>query len=82
MVVFGDSVSDDGTGLGSVLGPSVEFLFGKPYVGGRLSNGPVWVEHLADTFLKKAELLDFATSTANALQDEEVRGSLELKGPA
>lgn len=41
---FGDSLSDDGK-LG-ILGAPVPF----PSFGGRLTNGPVWAEHVADIF--------------------------------
>ena len=41
VVVFGDSLSDNGN-----LGPSAP---PAPYVGGRFSNGPTWVEQLGYT---------------------------------
>lgn len=48
MVVFGDSLTDVGNVLDkspSVLGRAVPKS--PPYFEGRLSNGPVWIEHLA-----------------------------------
>ena len=41
-IALGDSLSDDGKGLTSLLPP--------PYVGGRFSNGRVWTEFVADDF--------------------------------
>lgn len=46
LVVFGDSLSDTGNFsdlLGGIFPP-------PPYAEGRLSNGPLWVERLADRF--------------------------------
>ncbi|MFP4445904.1 MAG: SGNH/GDSL hydrolase family protein [Desulfosudaceae bacterium] len=57
VVVFGDSLSDNGnvfiqTGLNY---PDPEY-----YYQGRFSNGPVWVEYLADTTRLDADLEDYA----------------------
>lgn len=53
LIVFGDSLSDTGNaftlagGGFPFTGPGAVFP-NPPYFGGRLSNGPVWVEQLAD----------------------------------
>lgn len=44
VVVFGDSLSDTGNAYLITDG----YAAGEPYFQGRFSNGPVWVEHLAD----------------------------------
>src|SRR5262245_65983712 len=43
VIVFGDSISDTGNGYIFTGG----FAAGPPYFDGRFSNGPVWVEALA-----------------------------------
>ena len=45
LYVFGDSLSDTGNLLGT--GNTRPFPFAGPYAGDRFSNGPLWVEHLA-----------------------------------
>jgi outer membrane lipase/esterase len=45
LYVFGDSLSDTGNLLGT--GAPRPFPFAGPYMGDRFSNGPLWVEHLA-----------------------------------
>ena len=45
LYVFGDSLSDTGNLLGT--GAPRPFPFAGPYLGDRFSNGPLWVEHLA-----------------------------------
>ncbi len=45
LFVFGDSLSDTGNLIGT--GSVRPFPFAGPYDGGRFSNGPLWVEHLA-----------------------------------
>ncbi len=45
LYVFGDSLSDTGNLLGT--GNTRPFPFAGPYLGDRFSNGPLWVEHLA-----------------------------------
>lgn len=44
LIVFGDSLSDNGN-LFALTGGA---LLPPPYAGGRASNGPVWVEYLAE----------------------------------
>ena len=44
LVVFGDSLSD----TGNVLNATGNAFPPPPYFDGRFSNGPIWVEHLAD----------------------------------
>lgn len=63
IVVFGDSLSDNGNLL---------FFDDQPepdpelYYQGRLSNGPVWVEYLADAQRLDAELTDLALAGAQS----------------
>ncbi len=45
LYVFGDSLSDTGNLLGT--GNTRPFPFAGPYSGDRFSNGPLWIEHLA-----------------------------------
>ena len=48
LVVFGDSLSDMGNGNSSAL---VSLVFSSPpYWQGRFSNGPVWIEHVSDSY--------------------------------
>jgi len=47
IVVFGDSLTDDGSGVYSLTGGQLPL---PPYYHGRFSNGPVWTEYLAQTF--------------------------------
>lgn len=44
LVIFGDSLSDTGNAYHATAGAFPP----APYFNGRFSNGPVWVEHLAD----------------------------------
>lgn len=60
LVVFGDSLSDDGTGLASLAGDAFLDLNPAPYTGGRASNGPTWVEYLTDTLLNNTVRLNYA----------------------
>jgi thermolabile hemolysin len=56
--VFGDSLSDTGNVYQATNGQAPP---SPPYFDGRYSNGPVWVEYLADELdLADAELKDFA----------------------
>jgi phospholipase/lecithinase/hemolysin len=60
LFVFGDSLSDTGNAYAASVGnlpPS------PPYFNGRASNGPIWVEHLAQT-LGAAPVTPFYTSGA------------------
>jgi outer membrane lipase/esterase len=45
LYIFGDSLSDTGNLLGT--GTTRPLPFAGPYMGDRFSNGPLWVEHLA-----------------------------------
>ena len=48
LVVFGDSLSDMGNGNNSAI---VSVVFSSPpYWQGRFSNGPVWIEHISDSY--------------------------------
>ena len=48
LVIFGDSLSDMGNGNAS---PIVSTVFSSPpYWSGRFSNGPVWIEHVSDSY--------------------------------
>lgn len=61
VVVFGDSLSDDGNTAGLTFG----FVPGPaPYWNGRFSNGPVWTEHLANWV--GADLENYAHGGAQA----------------
>ena len=48
LVVFGDSLSDMGNGNNSAI---VSVVFSSPpYYEGRFSNGPVWIEHISNSY--------------------------------
>ena len=48
LIVFGDSLSDMGNGNNSAI---VSVVFSSPpYWKGRFSNGPVWIEHISDSY--------------------------------
>jgi len=47
IVLFGDSLTDDGSGVYSFSGGMLPL---PPYSEGRYSNGPVWIEYLAQYF--------------------------------
>ncbi len=70
IVAFGDSLMDNGNlyaMTGGAMPPS------PPYWEGRFSNGPVWVEYLADSMGLSGQLYDFAvggSTTANVLNDQ------------
>lgn len=65
LVIFGDSLSDQGTffkitqdALGIGIPPA-------PYFEGRLSNGPIWVDYFADRFnLDQQSVFNFAVNGA------------------
>jgi len=61
IVAFGDSYTDGGVDNGSPLKPAVVSP-PNPFAGGRWSNGPVWVEALAEA--ANATLKDYATAGA------------------
>ncbi|HBI21017.1 MAG TPA: lysophospholipase [Legionella sp.] len=78
IVVFGDSLSDNGN-LYEYM--KHELPLSPPYFQGRFTNGPVWVELLADAYYPKdgpAHLLDYAFGGAGVSEevddddDEEV----------
>lgn len=48
LVIFGDSLSDMGNGNSSAIVSAV--FSSPPYWQGRFSNGPVWIEHVSDSF--------------------------------
>ncbi|HRD70829.1 MAG TPA: SGNH/GDSL hydrolase family protein [Legionella sp.] len=72
IVVFGDSLSDNGN--------LYEFMKHQlpqspPYFEGRFSNGPVWVEHLAETYFPTSSsihLLNYAFGGAGVSEEGEV----------
>jgi len=55
IVVFGDSLSDQGNFYSMSGGQPPE-----PYFEGRYSDGPVWVEHLIKNLEIKGQLLNYA----------------------
>jgi phospholipase/lecithinase/hemolysin len=71
IVVFGDSLSDNGN--------LYEFMKRQlpqspPYYAGRFSNGPVWVEYLADSYFSKNpsdHLLDYAYGGAGVSEEDD-----------
>ena len=71
IVVFGDSLSDNGNLyeiMKHQLPPS------PPYFEGRFSNGPVWVEHVADSYFPNsasAHLFDYAVGGSGVSENEE-----------
>ncbi len=71
MVVFGDSLSDDGN-LYEYM--QHQLPLSPPYFKGRFSNGPVWVELLMQYYYpnsSKAHLADYAYGGAGVLEDED-----------
>ena len=70
IVAFGDSLMDNGNAYaltGGTTPPS------PPYWEGRFSNGPVWVEYLADSMGLSDQLYDLAvggSTTGNVLNDQ------------
>ncbi|RKO82968.1 GDSL lipase/esterase, partial [Blyttiomyces helicus] len=62
IAVFGDSLSDNGNTFKATHGAMPPSPF---YHGGRFSNGPVWVEHLANT-IPSAKLVDLAFGGATS----------------
>jgi phospholipase/lecithinase/hemolysin len=63
IVVFGDSVSDNGNGLYRLTGGAMPT---PPYWEGRFSNGPVWAEYLAAALGMAGLLDDYAVSGATS----------------
>ncbi|KAF8079160.1 carbohydrate esterase family 16 protein [Lyophyllum atratum] len=61
IVSFGDAYSDGGVQDGSPLQPAI-LLPPNPMAGGRMSNGPVWVENLAKSV--GATVKDYAAAGA------------------
>ncbi|GLB43573.1 putative DASH complex subunit Ask1 [Lyophyllum shimeji] len=61
IVSFGDAYSDDGVHDGSTPQPAI-LSPPNPKAGGRMSNGPVWVENLAK--MANATVKDYAASGA------------------
>lgn len=61
IVSFGDAYTDGGVQDGSPLGPAI-LSPPDPKAGGRMSNGPVWVENIAK--MAGATLKDYAASGA------------------
>ncbi|STY28380.1 lysophospholipase A [Legionella wadsworthii] len=70
IVVFGDSLSDNGNlyrFMKFQLPPS------PPYFEGRFSNGPLWIEHLINSYFPEnpsAHLLDYAYGGAGVSEEE------------
>lgn len=69
IVTFGDGYSDTGLALQLTDGAYP----GKAYYEGRLSNGPVWTEHLAKKF--NATLINYAVAMATS-DNATFRGTL------
>src|SRR5262245_61575441 len=78
IVVFGDSLSDTGNFFhltGGLVPPS-------PYANGRFSNGPLWVEYLADDLGMQLLPEDvYAVGGANTSHDNSNDGFLGLEYP-
>ncbi|MCP4744561.1 MAG: SGNH/GDSL hydrolase family protein [Desulfobacteraceae bacterium] len=70
LVIFGDSLSD--TGNLYALDPSQ--VPEQDYYQGRFSNGPVWVEYLADTQYLDCDLINNAYAGATTDGDDTVPG--------
>ncbi len=76
MVVFGDSLSDNGN--------LYEFMkhqlpLSPPYFKGRFSNGPIWVELLMEHYFPgkgQEHLLDYAYGGAGVLEDDDDEDAL------
>ena len=71
IVVFGDSLSDNGN-LYEYL--KRELPMSPPYFQGRFTNGPVWIELLADMYYPKdvkSHLLDYAFGGAGVLEGHD-----------
>lgn len=69
IVVFGDSLSDNGN-LYEYM--KHELPMSPPYFSGRFTNGPVWIELLADMYYSKASrahLLDYAFGGAGVSEE-------------
>lgn len=67
--VFGDSLSDDGNvyaATGGSKSPTTAIPENPPYYQGRYSNGPIWVEYLAQDLGLTANLNDFAYGGAGS----------------
>lgn len=77
LVVFGDSLSDTGNvylATGGAIPPA------PPYFGGRFSNGPVWVEHLAERLGAEAPKPSLAGGTNYAFGGAETGGGIGVVG--
>lgn len=79
IVVFGDSLSDNGNLFEAM---KHQLPQSPPYFAGRFSNGPVWVELLAETYFPNnpaAHLSDYAYGGAgvSANDDEDVLFTLK-----
>lgn len=72
LVMFGDSLTDDGSGIGDMFGELVAQITPEPYLGGRFTNGPTWAEYLAKDYLNNTVRLNFATVGAELVDDNEV----------
>lgn len=71
IVVFGDSLSDNGN-LFQYM--KHQFPLSPPYFKGRFSNGPVWIELVAESYFHgnaKTKLLDYAFAGASVRDDED-----------
>lgn len=71
LVVFGDSLSDNGN-LYEYM--KHQLPLSPPYYKGRFTNGPVWVELLAEYYFPlspKEHLLDYAFGGAGVLEEDD-----------
>jgi phospholipase/lecithinase/hemolysin len=79
IVVFGDSLSDNGN-LYELY--KHQFPMSPPYYQGRMTNGPVWVELLAQTLFdgkSASHLEDYAFSGASVEDEDDPKPEFTLK---
>ncbi|KAK9811727.1 hypothetical protein WJX72_009140 [[Myrmecia] bisecta] len=77
LVVFGDSLSDNGSSFAACGSPP-----SPPYYMGRYSNGPIWVDQLASTYNLTSYLPKVPGDTANATVYVIVIGSNDIAAAA
>jgi phospholipase/lecithinase/hemolysin len=77
LVVFGDSLSD----VGNVWIITGESLPAPPYYNGRFSNGPVWVEKLAEMLELPPPTPSLLGGNASAWGGAETGGGFSHQGP-
>lgn len=77
LVVFGDSISDDGNLFGATGGAIPPAPY---YVNGRFSNGPVWVEFLAEQLGLADDLENYAFGGACSGRESYVSFAYGIPG--